>query len=142
LAGVVIVTARVVIAYLVALVTMVALDALWLGVLAGGIYRDALGSLLAERPNLGAAAAFYLLYPVGLMVFVIGPRLGERASVSNIARGALFGFIAYATYDLTSLAIVRDFPVAIAMLDMIWGGVISADATGAALIAARLVARG
>jgi uncharacterized membrane protein len=135
-------TGRIVIAYGVALLTIVALDALWLGVLAHDIYRAALGPLLAERPNLGAAAAFYLLYPVGLMVFVIGPQLGERASVPNIARGALFGFIAYATYDLTNLATLRDFPAGIALLDMIWGAVISADATGAALIAARLVARG
>jgi uncharacterized membrane protein len=134
-------TGRIVTAYLVALLTIVALDALWLGVLAHDIYRDALGPLLAEQPNLGAAAAFYLLYPVGLMAFVIGPHLGERASVPNIARGALFGFIAYATYDLTNLATLRDFPAGIALLDMIWGAVVSADATGAALIAARLLAR-
>ena len=135
-------TARVAIAYGAALLTMVVLDALWLGVIAGGFYRDALGPLMADPPNWWAAAAFYLLYPVGLMVFVVGPRLGERASVTNLMYGALFGVIAYATYDLTNLATLRGFPTALALLDMLWGAVITADATGAALIAARLVGRG
>jgi uncharacterized membrane protein len=130
------------IAYAAALLTMVALDALWLGVIAGDFYRDALGPLMADAVNLPAAAAFYLLYPIGLMAFVVGPRLGERASVPNLLRGALFGLVAYATYDLTNLATLRGFPAGLAALDMLWGAVISADATGAALIAARLVQRG
>lgn len=132
-------TARVTLAYLAALVTMVALDALWLGVIAGDVYRNALGPLMADPVNLPAAGAFYLLYPIGLMVFVIGPRLGERASVANLIRGALFGLVAYGTYDLTNLATLQGFPAGLAALDMIWGAVISADATGAALIVARMV---
>ena len=134
-------SARVAIAYGATVLTMIALDALWLGVIAGGFYRDALGPLMADPPNWWAAGAFYLIYAAGLMVFVIEPRLGERASVPNLLRGALFGLIAYATYDLTNLATLRGFPAELALLDMLWGAVISADATGVALIAARTLAR-
>lgn len=125
---------RSLIAYLVALVVMVVLDGLWLGVVARSLYRDALGPLMADPVVLWAAIAFYLVYPVGLVVFAVRPG-GGAAAVA--ARGALFGLIAYATYDLTNLATLKGFPASIAAIDMLWGAVISA----AASTVSRLVAR-
>src|SRR5271168_2855179 len=96
------------VAYGVALVTMVALDFLWLGLIARSLYRDALGPLMADPANLWAAGAFYLLYPVGLVVFVVRPGVGVGAGGWAVAaRGALFGLLAYATYDLTNLATLK-----------------------------------
>jgi uncharacterized membrane protein len=127
---------RRVIAYVVALVTMVVLDGVWLGVIAASLYRDALGSLMADPVNLWAAGAFYLVYPVGLVVFAVRP--GDGAGAGAVAaRGALFGLIAYATYDLTNLATLKGFPVGIALIDMLWGTVISAVASAAARRATR-----
>jgi uncharacterized membrane protein len=129
---------RIAVAYIAALVTLVGLDAIWLGVVAASLYRDALGPLMADPVNLGAAAAFYLLYPVGLVVFVVRP--GESATGAAVAlRGALFGLIAYATYDLTNLATLKGFPATIAVIDMLWGAVISAAAGAVARRAARAV---
>jgi uncharacterized membrane protein len=125
-----------VIAYAVALVTMVALDGVWLGLIATSLYRDALGPLMADPVNPWAAGAFYLIYPLGLVVFAVRPGDGaDRWTVA--ARGALFGLIAYATYDLTNLATLKGFPVSIALIDMLWGGIISAVASAAARRATR-----
>jgi uncharacterized membrane protein len=122
---------RRVIAYAVALVTMVVLDGIWLGVIATSLYRDALGPLMADPVNLWAAAAFYLIYPLGLVVFAVRPG-GGAGPWTVAARGALFGLIAYATYDLTNLATLKGFPIGIALIDMLWGGIISAVASTAA----------
>jgi uncharacterized membrane protein len=124
------------VAYGVALVTMVALDFLWLGLIARSLYRDALGPLMADPANLWAAGAFYLLYPVGLVVFVVRPDAGAGAVA---ARGALFGLLAYATYDLTNLATLKGFPASIAVIDMLWGAVISAAASSVARRAVRAI---
>lgn len=121
------------IAYGAALATMVVLDGVWLGVVASRLYAEALGPLLADPPNLLAAAAFYLLYPVGLVVFTVRP---AARPITALARGALFGLVAYATYDLTNLATLKGFPLSIALVDMAWGAVI----TGCASAIARRVA--
>jgi len=122
---------RIPIAYIVALVTMVVLDGVWLGLVATSLYRDALGPLMADPVNPWAAGAFYLIYPLGLVVFAVRPGDGADAW-TVVARGALFGLIAYATYDLTNLATLKGFPVSIALIDMLWGAVISAVASTAA----------
>lgn len=111
--------------YLAVLVTMVLVDILWLRVIAVSWYQEGMGSLLAESPNLWAAGAFYLLFPVGLTIFgVIMP--GEGAGLLKVALvGALFGFFAYATYDLTNLAVVKGWPVGLSLLDMTWGSFVS-----------------
>ena len=116
------------VAYVVALVTMVALDGVWLGLIAKSLYRDALGPLMADPVDLWAAGAFYLLYPVGLVAFAVRPDAGAGPG-AVVVRGALFGLIAYATYDLTNLATLKGFPTSIALIDMLWGTVISAAAS-------------
>jgi uncharacterized membrane protein len=115
--------------------TMIALDVVWIGVLARPLYAHGIGHLMAARPNLAAALAFYLLYAAGLMAFVVlrqAPGDWRMAA----AWGAAFGFTAYMTYDLTNLATLRDWPLALSFVDVAWGCV----ATGLAATAARLVA--
>lgn len=107
---------------------MLALDVLWIGFIAQPLYQQGIGHLMAAKPNLAAAAAFYVVYAAGLLVFVVqphGPAAGRRRTALS---AALFGLCAYATYDLTNLATLRDWPLGLALLDMAWGSLASAVA--------------
>jgi uncharacterized membrane protein len=117
--------------YLATFVVLFLIDMLWLRVIAVQWYQQAMGPLLTDSPNLIAAALFYLMFPLGLVIFAVAP--GEAsASVLKVAgMGALFGFFAYATYDLTNIAVVRNWPVGISILDMGWGAFASAVASAA-----------
>ena len=126
---------RTVVAYGVAFLALCVIDGIWLGVVAKDFYRTALGPLMATQVNWWAAAAFYLLYPIGLIIFVIRPALDDSALATALVRGALFGLFAYATYDLTNLATLRDFPTKVALVDMAWGALVSALACAAAFAA-------
>lgn len=110
--------------YLSVFATFVALDALWLGQIATTWYDTAIGHLMADTPSWPAALAFYFLFPAGLVIF--GVRPAQHASWTGSAgMGALFGFFAYATYDLTNLAVLADWPIYISMLDIGWGSLLS-----------------
>jgi uncharacterized membrane protein len=111
--------------YLGTLAAFLAIDALWLGVVARGFYRDHLGFLLAAEPNWVAAGVFYLLFVAALQVFVVLPGLRAGTAKHVMTRGAFFGLVTYATYDLTNLATVRDWPVIVTVVDLIWGAVLS-----------------
>lgn len=125
--------------YLVAAATFLVLDLLWLGVVAARLYEDLLGDLLAEQPNALAATAFYALFLVGLLHFVVDPALA-RGSVTRAARdGALFGLVTYATWDLTSLAVLADFPAALVPVDLAWGAFLSAAVATVTTAVARRV---
>ena len=110
-------------AYAATAAVMLALDALWLGLVATPLYQQGIGHLMAAAPRLGVAALFYAVYPVGLVVFAVLPATDRRNAV---LKGALFGFFAYATYDLTNLATLKQWPVWLAGLDMAWGALVSA----------------
>lgn len=117
--------------YLAVFLAMFLLDMLWLRVIAMSWYQEGMGSLLAASPNLVAAALFYLLFPLGLMVFAVRPH-DVGSSVFRVAgMGALFGFFAYATYDLTNLAVIKNWPLGLSMLDMVWGALVSGAAAAA-----------
>ena len=109
---------------------MLVLDAAWLGGVASSLYAQMIGHLMAEQPRLGIAAMFYLLYPVGLVVFVAMPQAGRPGLVGAVKLGALFGLMAYGTYDLTNLATLKGWPVSLALLDMAWGATVSAASAG------------
>lgn len=116
--------------YLVAVVVFFAIDLIWLGVIAKNLYQKHLGYLMRNPVNWTAAIIFYLIFVVGMVFFVINPAL-EKSSLSYaITVGALFGFITYATYDLTNLATVKDWPVVITVVDLIWGSTLSALTSG------------
>ncbi len=131
---------RYVLAYLAAAVVFLGLDALWLGAIAGDFYRAQLGGLLLERPVLAAAGAFYALYVVGIVVFAVAPGLRAGSAGRAAGNGALFGFIAYATYDLTNLATLAGWSTAVSLLDMAWGAVVTAAGAVAGFFAARRAA--
>ena len=107
------------------LVTMVVIDLLWLGVIAKPLYQQGIGHLMAEKPNLTAAALFYLLYPVGIVLFAIAPDAVNASWLKTFTTAALFGFFAYATYDLTNLATLKDWPISLAAVDMAWGSLVT-----------------
>ena len=117
---------------------MSALDFLWLGLVARRFYARQLGSLMASPPRWGAAAAFYLIYPVGIVLFasLSLPGRGSSSVVHAAWLGVAFGFFAYGTYDLSNWATLRDWPVRLVFVDIAWGSV----ATGLAAAASRACA--
>jgi uncharacterized membrane protein len=113
--------------YAAALVGFLAIDMLWLGVLARSFYRNQLGFLLSEQPNWFAAVAFYLLFVVGVLVFAIAPGLQAHSFRKALLLGAFFGLVTYATYDLTNHATVKNWPWLVTVVDMTWGTVLTAS---------------
>jgi uncharacterized membrane protein len=111
--------------YVATFIAFLAVDMIWLGLVARTFYRKNLGFLLAPAPNWIAAVIFYLLFIVGILVFVVMPGLNEDSLRTVLLRAALFGLITYGTYDLTNLATVKDWPVLVTVVDMIWGTVLS-----------------
>lgn len=113
--------AKLLVLYGVCVAAFFALDFTWLSVTMDRIYRPLLGDLLAPRPRLGVAVAFYLLFVVGIVALAVVPGLQEGSVVGALWRGALFGLITYATYDLTNLSTIRDWPLQLSLIDMAWG---------------------
>ncbi len=108
------------------LVALIAIDLIWLLGIAKNAYRDQMGDLMATEPKLLAGLAFYLLYALGVCIFVIVPALSKQSWLHALQYGALFGFFCYMTYDLTNLAVVRNFPTQLAFIDMAWGSFVTA----------------
>ena len=97
------------------------IDIIWLGVVAKGFYRRNLRFILSEDVNWPAAIIFYLIYVAGIIFFAVRPAIAQQSLGQSALLGALFGFFTYATYDLTNLATIKNWPVAIVVVDMIWG---------------------
>jgi uncharacterized membrane protein len=126
--------------YLAALVTLLALDAIWLSQTFATIYKPVLGPLQADKSNWIAAGVFYALYPIGILFFATSPAL--RSGWMDAAfRGAVFGFFAYAAYDLTNFATLRGWTINITLADIGWGMVITGSAATASYFAATWAAR-
>ena len=113
-------------------ITLIAIDLVWLLGIAKSLYRDDMGDLMASEPKLMAGLAFYLLYALGATIFVTIPALSKQSLVYALQYGALFGFFCYMTYDLTNLAVIRDFPTRLAFVDMAWGSFVTAVSAGLA----------
>ena len=116
-------------------IVMIALDLLWLGVIAKPLYQQGIGHLMAERPNVPVAVLFYALYALGLLVLAVLPNAAEPGWSKTLITAALFGFFAYATYDLTNLATLRNWPVGLSLLDMAWGTFVSTASAAAGKLA-------
>ncbi|MBT3249862.1 MAG: DUF2177 family protein [Candidatus Pacebacteria bacterium] len=112
--------------YLIALPIFTAIDAVWLILIAKNFYAKQIGFLMKANVNWLAAIIFYLLFIVGLVVFVISPSLEKQSLMSAVLLGALFGLITYATYDLTNMATIKDWPLLVTVVDLIWGAFIAA----------------
>lgn len=113
-------------ALLAAALIMGILDFLWLGVIAKKLYYGEMGDILLKKPNMTAAVLFYAIYVAGSVILVVMPALAEGAYQSALWRGALLGFVAYATYDLTNLATMKGFSKKIVAIDLTWGAFITA----------------
>ena len=116
--------------YGLALVVMLPLDIVWLSTVGTGFYRDQIGALLLDQPRLVPAAAFYLLYGAGVVLFAVSPAVASGSALQAALWGALFGFFAYMTYDLSNLATLRGFTTAFALVDIAWGTVMTAVVAG------------
>ncbi len=108
------------------LLSLVVIDLIWLLGIAKNLYRDEMGSLMASEPKLLAGLGFYLLYALGASIFVIIPAISKQSWLYAVQYGALFGLFCYMTYDLTNLAVIRDFPVRLAFIDIAWGSAVTA----------------
>jgi len=112
--------------YFLTLFIFLGIDSVWLGLVAPKFYRSQIGHLMAETPNLPAAGLFYLLFVGALVYFIVEPGLGDEKMQTIILRGAFFGLVTYGTYDLTNLATLRDWPVLVTVVDLLWGTTLSA----------------
>ena len=120
--------------YLIAVVIFLVLDALWLGVIARGLYASRMGELMADQPRWGVAVVFYLVFVVGLIYFAISTGMESGSWKTAAFNGALFGFFCYLTYDATNLAVIKGFDAGLAVIDTIWGTVLSGVTAGATVM--------
>jgi uncharacterized membrane protein len=116
---------KIIISYILTTIVFFAIDMVWLGFIAKNIYRKYLGTLLSDTVNWTAAIIFYLVFIVGIFIFVINPSVEKQSVFRAVVLGALFGFIAYATYDLTNYATLKGFPLNIVFIDLAWGAVLT-----------------
>ncbi len=128
---------RYLIAYVVMFVLFPLIDFAWIGGVARGLYQAEIGQLLAPQPKLAPAAAFYALYTLGILAFVVAPDLDKADWRHTLGMAALFGLIAYSVYDLTNLSTLKGFTPRIAVTDMAWGVVLTSVVASLGRLAAR-----
>lgn len=114
--------------YFATMIAFLAIDSVWLGVIAPDFYAQHIGHLMAEDVNFTAAAFFYLMYIAGIVKFAILPNVTASSWKAAATNGAWFGVLAYATYDLTNYATLRDWPFIVVGVDIVWGGFITSVA--------------
>lgn len=112
-------------AYGITVVVFLLIDFIWLSQVARGFYFDRLSHLLMDQPNLAAAAGFYAFYVIGIVIFAINPAFQSGSAMTALIYGAMFGFFAYATYDMTNYATLKDWPIEVVVVDVVWGAVIT-----------------
>jgi uncharacterized membrane protein len=129
------------IAYIASVIVFLALDALWLGVIMKDTYMNGLSHLMAQNANFFVAAAFYVFYVIGLTFFATMPGVSQGSWMIALGYGAFFGLCAYATYEMTNLSTLRDWPVNVAVIDMACGAVLSGVSATAGYFALNLLGR-
>jgi len=125
-------------AYIAALIAFLVADGIWLGFVALEFYREQLGVLLRDPPNMAAAGLFYLAYIAGVIYMVVRPALAANSLKTAALNGAVLGLVAFGTYDMTNLATLAGWPVAVVIVDMLWGAVVTALIASAGYAAARM----
>ena len=130
---------KLILSYFLTTLVFFAIDLTWIGLVAKKFYWGNIGQLLKDDVNWVAALIFYLLYIVGIFVFAILPSVENDSIKSAIFYGALFGFFCYATYDLTNLATLKGFPLKVAVVDMIWGTILTGAVSTAGFYITRWV---
>lgn len=127
--------------FAIALPVFFTIDMLWLGLIAKDFYAKQIGGLMKPNINWTAAIIFYLIFIAGLVVFVITPAVIKNSWSHAVLMGALFGFVCYATYDLTNLAVAKDWPVFVTIIDLIWGAVLAASVSVITFLIATKIVR-
>lgn len=112
---------QIILTYIVALVVFFAIDICWLALVAKKLYRSQIGFIMSDKPNWPAAIVFYMVFLVGMVYFAIYPAIEKGSFSSALFVGMFYGFITYATYDLTNLATLKNWPLKITIIDLIWG---------------------
>jgi uncharacterized membrane protein len=112
-------------AYIATIIFMFIVDLIWLSQLAQPLYQAGIGHLMAAQPKLGFAALFYLVFVFGLFWFAVKPNIATKSVKPAFIAGAMFGFLVYASYDLTNLALLKDWPLKLSLIDMTWGTLLS-----------------
>ncbi len=123
--------------YFLSLLIFLGIDSVWLIKIAPNFYKTNIGHLMAEKPNLIAAGIFYLINIFGIILFAVNPALNKNSSVTAFLLGALYGLVTYATYDLTNLATLRDWPLKVTLVDIIWGMFLSSLTAGLTFLLAK-----
>ncbi|NND04822.1 MAG: DUF2177 family protein [Saprospiraceae bacterium] len=116
---------QLIISYLLTVVVFFLIDMIWLGVLAKDLYGNLLGHLMRDQINWGAALFFYLLFIVGIFIFAILPAVEKERVGHAILMGALFGLFTYATYELTNYATLKNWPIKLVIIDILWGAILT-----------------
>lgn len=130
------------VAYIVISLAFLGIDAIWLTITADRFYRPNLSKVLADRVSLAPAAIFYLLYVAGIVIFAITPAFKTGSWVTAAVYGGLFGLFAYATYDLSNQATLKEWPMLVTIVDLCWGTALTATvATIGFVVTERIVAR-
>jgi uncharacterized membrane protein len=127
------------IGYIAVLLPFGVVDALWLRLMGPVLYRPTLGDILLAEVRLAPAVVFYLVYPIGLLVFAVLPAMKSNSVLSAATSGLMFGVIAYATYDLTNFATLRNWTLQLTVLDIAYGAIVSGLASLAGILAVRAV---
>jgi uncharacterized membrane protein len=130
-------TGKIIVLYLLTIPVFFVIDMVWLGIIARGFYRRNLAGFLSDTVNWPAAIIFYLLFIIGILLFASIPALARNSLWHALLFGALFGFFTYATYDLTNLATLKDWPLSVVVVDILWGMFLS----GAVAVSAFLIGR-
>ena len=115
------------------------IDIVWIGVVAQDFYQKYLGYILSPNVNWTAAIIFYLIYIVGIIIFGVRPAIIHNSFKHAIIFGGLFGFFTYATYDLTNLATVKNWPLIVTLIDMFWGTFLGASVAGSSFMVSRRI---
>jgi len=123
--------------YMITLAVLFLIDMVWLGAVAKGFYRRHLGPMLSPMIVWPAAILFYLLFTAGLLVFAVRPALAAGEPLRALALGAFLGLVAYAAYDLTNLATLRDWPLTVTVVDLVWGTFLGGSVSWLGSLAAR-----
>jgi uncharacterized membrane protein len=124
-------TTQAIVLFFISLIIFLAIDLLWLGFVAKDLYAHFMGDILREKPNWAAALTFYAIFVAGLTYFVTAPAIDAGSLTDAAVRGALFGIVTYATFDLTSLAVLKGYPLGIVPIDMAWGAVLATSVSTA-----------
>jgi uncharacterized membrane protein len=114
-----------VVAYLATAFAFLCLDFIWLGAVATGFYRSRIGELMLSQPNFMAAGVFYLFYVAGIVYFAVQPAMASGSWTTALVSGAILGFIAYGTYDMTNLATLKGWSPMVSAVDMAWGTILT-----------------